>query len=298
MIINQANLLTIYTGFRTVFNQAFEQAPSQYERVAMTVQSSTKQETYGWLGQSTRFREWLGERVIQNLQAHDFTIRNRSFENTIGVNREDIEDDQFGVYAPLFSQLGMDAKCHRDELVFELLKAGFDTTCYDGTPFFGSAHPYVDRAGKAKTQSNTGGGSGTAWYLIDASKMVKPIIVQMRKDYNFVSLDRETDENTFFRKQYVYGTDARLNVGVGLWQLAYASKQTLDDTNFWAAIQAMQSVKGDSGKPLNIRPTLLVVPPSLEQKARELLERERNAAGESNILRNRTDLLVTQWLDI
>ncbi|WP_179949285.1 MULTISPECIES: Mu-like prophage major head subunit gpT family protein, partial [unclassified Burkholderia] len=93
MEINRANLRALFTGYNTVFQQAFDGAQSDWNKVAMPVPSTTSQEVYPWLGQTTRFREWIGDRVIQNLASHDFSIKNKPFENTVGVDREAIEDD-------------------------------------------------------------------------------------------------------------------------------------------------------------------------------------------------------------
>jgi len=291
MIINKGNLSALFTGYKTVFNEAFAGAPSDFEKIAMTVPSTTKQETYAWLGATTQFREWLGDRVIQNLKSHDYTIKNKSFENTVGVNRDDIEDDTYGVYKPLIGQLGQDAKQHPDSLVFALLAAGFATVCYDGQYFFD-----VDHEVGGASVSNTGGGAGTAWYLLDTSRMVKPIIFQKRKDYRFVSMDADSDEAVFSRKEVRYGVDARVNVGFGLWQLAYASKQPLDAAAYAAARAAMMGFKSDAGQPLGIRPNLLVVPPGLEKAGFEVLKAERDAAGATNVYRDTAGLLVTPYL--
>lgn len=295
MIINRATLQAATTGFKVIFNNAFAAAASDYEKLAMVVPSSTKQETYAWLGTTTRFREWVGDRVIQNLGTHDFTIKNKSFEATIGVNRDDIEDDTIGVYAPLFQQLGQEAKTHPDELVFALLKAGFATKCYDGQYFFDTDHPVLGEDGAAVSVSNFQAGSGAPWFLIDGSKAVKPIIFQKRRDYQFVSMDQLTDEAVFSRKEFRYGVDARANVGFGLWQVAYASKAELTADNLNAAIAAMQSLKGDNGKPLNIRPSLLVVPPQLRAKALTLVKAE-TIESTTNINRDVVEVLSTSWL--
>ncbi|MCY1300416.1 Mu-like prophage major head subunit gpT [compost metagenome] len=150
--------------------------------------------------------------------------------------------------------------------------------------------------GQETSVSNFQGGSGTAWYLLDTTRVMRPLILQKRKPYNFVAKTGETDDNVFDRKEYVWGVDARLNVGYGLWQLGYASKETLDATSFGAAYAAMQSLKGDNGRPLGIRPKLLVVPPTLREKALEVVKAERNAAGATNINRDVVDVLVTPWL--
>lgn len=129
MIINAGALDGIFRGFNTSFNKGFQGAESQWGDVAMLVPSSTKELTYAWLGQVPRLREWLGDRVIKSISAYGYTIINRKFEATIEVGRDDIEDDQFGVYGPMFEDMGRAAKEHPDELIFALLGAGTTTLC-------------------------------------------------------------------------------------------------------------------------------------------------------------------------
>lgn len=296
MIINQSNLAALFQAYKVIFQQAFGNVQSDYDQIAMTVPSTTAKEVYPWLGQTTRFRQWIGDRVVQNLMTHDFSIKNLPWENTVSVAREAIEDDTYGVYKPMLAQLGQDAKQHPDELIFALLAAGFNSLCYDGQYFFDTDHSVLNADGSTSSVSNFGGGSETAWYLLDTSKIVKPLIYQVRKDYNFVAMDKETDDNVFNRKEYVYGVDARSNVGFGLWQLAYASKAPLTEASYGAARAALMGMKGDNGKPLGVRPTVLVVPPSLEGAGLKILQAEKNAAGATNIYQNTAKLLCTPWL--
>lgn len=295
MEINRANLAHLFTGYKATFQKAFGDVQSDYKQIALTVPSTTSKESYPWLGQTTGFREWIGDRVIQNLALHDYTIKNKTFENTVGVTREAIEDDSYGVFSPLMGQLGQDAGQHPDTLVFDLLKAGFTQKCFDGQYFFDADHP-VMRDGKETSVSNSQGGSGTPWFLLDTTRVIKPILFQKRRDYKFTSLIDDKDENVFMRKEYIYGVDARANVGFGLWQLAYASRETLDGAAFNDVFAQMQSFKGDHGRPLGIRPKLLVVPPTLRAQALEVVKADRNAAGATNINRDAVDVLVTPWL--
>lgn len=295
MIINRQNLQKVFTGFQTIFNEAFAGAPSDWDKIAMVAPSTTAAEQYAWMRTTTRFREWLGDRVIQNLSSSDYTIKNRKFENTIGVDRDQIEDDTYGVYKPMIQQLGYDAKQHPNELVFGLVKSGFTTTCYDTQYFFDTDHPVLDANGAAQSVSNFQGGAGTPWYLLDVTRPIKPFIFQRRKDYSFCAMDQESDEAVFSRGHYRYGTEARVNAGFGLWQLAYASKQTLDVTNYAAARAAMQSMTGDNGKPLGVQASLLLVPPNLEGAARTILNAEQ-ISGSTNVYRGTAQLLVSPWL--
>jgi phage major head subunit gpT-like protein len=294
MIINRANLQVLFTAFNVAFNQAFEAAPTLYNMLAMTVPSSTTQNQYAWLGRTTRFREWLGDRQVQNLSSYDFAIKNKTFENTVGVEREVIEDDQFGLYTPMLAQLGQDAKQHPDELVFELLRNGHTRTCYDGQFFFDTDHPVVNASGGTDSVANDLGGAGTTWYLLDNSRMIKPFIFQTRRDYAFQAMDKLEDEAVFSRKEFRYGVDARVNAGYGLWQMAVRSRQTLDETQLQAAIAAMENFKGDNGQPLNLSPTHLIVPPALKYTAKKLVEAANNAAGATNVMAGDLKVLSTQ----
>ncbi len=150
--------------------------------------------------------------------------------------------------------------------------------------------------GAVTSVSNSGGGSGAPWFLLDMTKVVKPIIYQARQDYTFVSKDKLDDDNVFHNKEFIYGVDGRCNVGFGLWQIAYGSKQTLSAANYATARAALMNMKGDNGKPLGVTPTLLVTVPSNDGAAREILLAERDTAGATNVWRNTAELLVTPWL--
>lgn len=154
MVINQSSLRGIFSGFNALFNKGFESMEAQYTKVAMIVPSSSGDETYGWLGQFPSLREWVGEREIQNLSTNGYTIKNKDFELTVGVPRNDIMDDKIGLYAPLIQNMGESAKIHPDTIVFALLASGFKEKCYDGVNFFSKEHPLKKE--EETVQSNMG----------------------------------------------------------------------------------------------------------------------------------------------
>ena len=295
MLVNGSNLTTLFTGFKGAFNTGFEGAPSAYKKIAMTVPSSTREEQYGWLGQFPKMREWIGSRIIWNLSASNFTIKNLDFELTVEVSRNDIEDDRYGIYAPLFQELGRSAAEKPDELIFHLLSNGFSEVCYDGQYFFDTDHPVtVDNV--ATSKSNMIAGGSEPWFLLDTTKAFKPLVYQERKPLNnIVSKDKMTDDNVFWNKTFIYGTDGRCNAGYGLWQLAYGIKDTLTAANYKTARAAMMNQVGDSNRPLNITPNLLICGPNNESAARKLLNSEYAAGGETNEWKGSAELLVTQW---
>ncbi|MBV1702618.1 MAG: Mu-like prophage major head subunit gpT family protein [Hyphomicrobiales bacterium] len=297
MDISAPNLQILYTGFKAAFEDAFRGVKPQYPRIAMTVPSSTAAETYAWMEALPRIREWLDERVVKSLGTRQMQVVNRTFESTIGVKREQIEDDQYGIFATIFAQLGLSTGNFPDELLFPLLNAGFTTQCFDGQNFFDPNHPVKDANGNITLVSNMQAGPGPYWFLLDTTQIVKPLVWQTRRPFDFISkTDPRVSDSVFKTNEFVYGTDGRCNAGLGLWQLAFGSGQPLNSANFRAARQTMIDMKGDFGRPLGLNPDLLVYPPTLDGTARDLIMSERLANGASNTDWKLVDLMKSAWL--
>lgn len=296
MILNNATLDALRVGFSTAFQRGFGMAPNDMDRVAMTVMSTTASNTYGWLKDISGLREWIGPRVVDALSEASYTIANRDFEKTVGVDRKNIEDDNLGIYSTNFELLGRAAAALPQQMVFDQLKAGFASNCWDGQFFFDTDHPILLADGTTGTYANTDGGSGTPWFLICSKMPVKPIIFQSRKAPEFVAKDKLDDDNVFLNRQFIYGVDMRCNVGFGLPQTAWGSKQTLNAANYAIARAGLMAMKGDGGKPLGLMPDLLVVPPSLESAGRQILNSEYGTGGVTNEWKGTAELLVTSWL--
>ncbi|MFJ3469057.1 Mu-like prophage major head subunit gpT family protein [Pseudomonas sp. NPDC090201] len=296
MLITPQSLAALFTAYRGEYQRVFTDTPTDWQRIATEVPSTSSSNTYGWLGQFPTFREWLGERVLKDMASHAYTITNKKFESSVSVPRDAIEDDEIGVYKPLFQEMGRAAKTHPDELVFALLKAGLSTLCYDGQNFFDTDHPVfpnTDGTGTAKSISNYQDGTGPAWYLLDVSRAVKPIIFQNRRNYDLKAMTKVDDEKVFMEDVYRYGVDARVNVGFGFWQFAFCSKAPLNAENYGAARAAMKAFAADGGRPLGVNPGLLVVPSSLEGAARKLVVKD---ADNGNEWAGTAEVLSPSWL--
>lgn len=296
MIINSGNLAILFRAFNTAFQSGFTGVEPWWNKIATLVPSNTAVEDYGWLGDIPGLREWIGDRVIRNLSQSDYSIKNKPFELTIGVKRDKIEDDQYGIYTPMFQMMGDSAAKHPDELVFALLLAGFATACYDKQYFFDTDHPVVQADGTTASVSNYQAGAGAAWFLLDTTRPLKPLIFQQRKKPNFVAMNKETDENVFMRSEYLFGIDCRDNVGFGFWQMAFGSKATLSSDNFQTCYDAMMAFKADGGRPLGVRPNILLVGATNASAGRAITEAQNNANGASNINYKRVDLIECPWL--
>jgi phage major head subunit gpT-like protein len=153
MLVNKAALIAIFTSLKTTFLNAFDAAPSQWQQTAMLVPSGTKQNTYAWLSAFPKMRKWIGDKAAKALEAFTYTVVNDDFEATVEVDRNDIEDDTLGVYAPQAQMAGFSAKQLPDEIVADLKNNSFTNKCYDGQYFYDTDHP----VGEAKTSTSNKG---------------------------------------------------------------------------------------------------------------------------------------------
>lgn len=300
MIITPTILKTLMVAFNIAFKGGLDKAETQYQKISTTVPSSGKSTTYGWLGKWPKFREWIGDRQFKSMAAHGYSILNKKYESSVEVERDDIEDDEIGVYSPLMEELGQGAAELPDELVFETLGNGFTELCFDGQPFFDTEHPVnaeVDGSGADTLVSNMTDGTEPAWFLLDTSRSLKPIIFQLRRPIALTSLTEAKDsEAAWLRDVHQYGADGRMNVGFGFWQQAYGSKAAFTQANVESAHEKMRAIKGDGDKKLSIKPKTLVVPTSLETAANKMINMEFLAGGANNPMFKKYELVVSDWL--
>ncbi|PTQ91268.1 Mu-like prophage major head subunit gpT family protein [Agitococcus lubricus] len=151
MLVNKAALTTLYVSMSAIFNNAFDAAPSQWQEIAMLVPSTTATNDYSWLSNFPQMKKWIDEKAIKSLAAFKYSIENEDWETTVEVDRNHIEDDQYGIYKPQAMMAGESAKQLPDEIVFDLVNKAFDNKCYDGKAFFATDH----KVGKT-TASNKG----------------------------------------------------------------------------------------------------------------------------------------------
>lgn len=302
-LVTTALIQALFVAFRRDFQNALTATPTDWEKIATRITSTTKSNTYGWLGQFPQFRKWIGDRVVKDMAAHGYALVNDDWESTVGVKKTDIEDDEVGVYSPLFQEMGRAAKSQPDELVFQLLKAGLSTVCYDGQNFFDTDHPVypnVDGTGAAVSVANmdidlvdAARKDNPIWFLMDTSRAIKPLIFQERKAPVFTSMTKLDDEAVFTSNQFRFGVDSRNQVGFGFWQMAFASNQPLTPESYGAARAAMKAFTSDGGRPLGIRPNTLLVPGTLEGAARQILVKDKDGGNE---WAGTAELIDSSWL--
>lgn len=150
MLISPSNLDALYIAFSKNFETAYMTEPQPLtDSVGSRIPSTTRDQRYPFVQSiSGAMRKWdSGERQIQNVVVDGFVVTNSKWENTLSIERTDIEDDQYGVYTSmLIPNLARHAKLLPDQQIAAQINAGNSTLCFDGQNFFSASHP-VDPSG-------------------------------------------------------------------------------------------------------------------------------------------------------
>ena len=227
MLINKSSLDSLFTNLKATFNKAFESTETVWQKVAMLVPSSGSENSYKWLSSFPRMTKWIGDKAIKALEGFSYTIENDDWEATVEVDRNHIEDDNLGIYAPQAQMAGWSAKQLPDEIIADLANGAFVNTCYDGQYFCDTDHPVGDASVSNK----------------------------------------------------------------GVVPLSHATL-ALAQASYGAARVAMRKFKDEEGRPLNINPNVLYVPPALEDVANALMTNERLEDGKPNPYKGTAEVVV------
>ncbi len=289
-------LAGLTTGVRVIFLEGLGAAGLKFNiinEIATRFNSDTDQESYGWLGANPTMNEWKDQRQYAAIKAYSQTLKNVSYEGTLEVDREAIEDDKFSLYPPRIRTLANEAMRHINETVVSKLDAGATDLAYDAVAFFADTRTIGDSANIDNLLSGSYSNSGDEiraavrladstmmlyqndkgkpmglqidtivcpaamyipiidalftpgiagsprpeaglvsrdrvfkspwidddvenWYILTTQTVeVKPLILQMRKDPEFVAMDDPKSSHVFKNRSFLYGVDDRFVVGYG-----------------------------------------------------------------------------------
>lgn len=151
-------------GSREIIGRIFlaleeTQPPEWVTSVGMLINSDQESETYRWLSALPAMREWLGGRNVNRLDVQELIVRNKKFEASLEVMRDELRRDKTDQIQLRINELASRANQHWAKLLTETIEAGASTNSYDGTAFFGAAHV----EGESGTQDNdlTSAAAGT-----------------------------------------------------------------------------------------------------------------------------------------
>ena len=146
MDINRSNMTEFFEELKASFTAGFDAnfENSLHNKLAMTIDSKSASMTHGWLEQFGEMREWVGDRIVENITSDKLTITNKLYEKTKDIRRVDIEDDQHGLYLPIVSGMGAVAARQPEIICMHALLRGTADTWADGEVFFKADRQYGD----------------------------------------------------------------------------------------------------------------------------------------------------------
>lgn len=298
MALTQAQIVEALTvGASSAFVEGLNFTTPTWNKIATKVPSTGSAENYGWLQDLPGIKEWVGDRMLVTLGSHGYQIANKTYEASIVIKRDDLEDDNIGKYGVISNGWGRQIGLFPDQMSYGLLKNGFSTLCFDGQNFFDTDHPLETPV--PSTFSNIVGdplATGSPWFLVDNTQILLPILFQERRAFalEFVGAD---SEYAFFQNKVAMGPDGRHGYGYSFPQTAVGSKAPLDKASFEAGKLLMAGYKKTDGEtPLGTMARLLVVGPSNESAARNILDRLTLENGESNINYKNVELVISPYL--
>lgn len=298
MAATEAQILSaLFVAMSTAYTQGLGAAKPQWDKVATKVPSSGAANYYGWLKDLPGISEWVGARQLADLGKHGYSVENKTFESSISISRESIEDDQVGMYSVVAKNYGEQVAMFPDTLTYPLLVAGFSTLCFDGQNYFDTDHPLGDTGGSVYSNvvGNPSTDTGEPWFVFDDTKVLKPIVFQDRRPFVFKNMN-PNEEYTWFNNKMAAGVDGRCNVGFSFPQLCVASKAPLTKANYEAAVKLLGTMKKADGTPIGVRPTTIAVGYGNRAAAKGLFDSMLVAGGDSNIYYKDVEIVVTPFI--
>lgn len=146
-VVTSDFLAGLLTNFRAIFQQdlaSLDVSLADYKKICTIFPSTSDKESYAWMGSVPVMSEWKDKRKLFGLPEFDYTLTNKSYEATIEVDRNTIEDDKYGLIAPRIRGLAARAIRYFNEKVFSQLDDGATLLAYDGAAFFGTARTIKD----------------------------------------------------------------------------------------------------------------------------------------------------------
>lgn len=154
MLVNAASLRAVFVSLSSVFNSTLTGVPDDYIQTCMVVPSTGKGVDYAWLSRFPKMRLWLGDKHRKALALNKYYVANQDFETTVEVDRNDIEDDQLGIYATQAQMAAQSAGEIYSDLADGLKNAAFTATGMDGVAYYATTHTLTSNAGAVATYSN------------------------------------------------------------------------------------------------------------------------------------------------
>lgn len=134
---------------------------------------------YFWAQNAAGFREWVGDRVFNDVELNKVVVPHRTFEKTDRVPRNAIKDDTFGAFGDTVRMSAQSWAEQKYQWVIDVLTG--NPVTFDGLPAFSAARKYgKNTICNMVTTALTAGVFNTAYTTSGAWKMPDNTLVRPR----------------------------------------------------------------------------------------------------------------------
>jgi phage major head subunit gpT-like protein len=215
MVMGAAAFLADQAAYQEIFDNAFMEAPSTMDRVAMVVPSKNAVERFAWTKVLPSMREWIGPRQLKSMAMDTTTVVARKWEGTISLEVSDIEDDSTGMFRLAVQGLGEVARANRDQQVWDYLTGdAWTVNGYDGVPLFSAAHPTSLGGVQANTAAAVALAEGTfetAWLRFAQRTNDEGRVLGIQPDLLVCGPQNRVRAETILLQQYQATGETNLN---------------------------------------------------------------------------------------
>jgi len=236
MSTNTVKYNAVLRGFTKIFLAELAKYSQVWPQLAMLIRSNSLDESYVWLEAVPGMKEFLGTRVFQSLRSSTFTITNKPWEQSIGIDRHAIDDDRYGLYSPIVRRMAQKASIHPDQLLFELIANGHTQTCYDGQYFYDTDHSTGD-SGSQSNDLTYAAATGTSPTVAEFRAAFTAALIKM--------LSFKDDQGDFFiESELMDPGNLQILVPPAMWEVAVQAMNQLVTVDSGAGVTNVMIAKG------------------------------------------------------
>lgn len=141
MNINDAALQELNKQLNAKWTSAFSAPPqSQLNSLATVYTSTTASNHYAFMEALGGWSEWNGARQFKDIASQQFEVKNKDYEMSIKMPKNQLEDDQIGMYVDIVPQMVQGWFKKQQALIMDVLIN--NPVAYDGTALFSDARTY------------------------------------------------------------------------------------------------------------------------------------------------------------
>ncbi len=255
MLINRENLEALYKSLSTAFQDGIALPPPADLAFMFTdFPSDTSENLYAWVDFIQGFREWVGERVWNNVRGQKFSVTNRDFECSTSIGRNDLLDNRYGIAATILKQKAAAWPLKLQQLVAEVLTG--NKLCYTGKALCATNHKLGDQTlsnlvtdALSKTSFEAALVAAAAWKFANG-ELIKPNFTHLvvgeklrTTAFGIVKADKRlvTVENKAGTENVGAGEEP--NANFGRCQLVVLPDLSGDYDDYWFLLDCSKPIK-------------------------------------------------------